>query len=359
MLPTLLANLTKTQPKINSAATAAKVTQLNNLRDQKQKLAQGVAKLRANKQKVVEAERQIKLKIEGIQGFWQGVEPELKTLGFTAAEIGKLRPVWANEPEIFRKRRDALDAEIKEAMGSSVDPASNTVTGMEAQIKKLEGELELDKTKKSKLTEIAGQRQKLMDEKRRLDEDALWAAQSYKKERQRASDQRMAQYLEYFALLNEEKGVLGELYEPLKTALAGHGSQEQKLELVCRVTVDLKPWIERGAELFDQRKAGAFRYDQIEKIARLRLRKAWLACDTAKIREGIEECLAHIPRDARPEKSTQVWVSSEGRCGVALRRGSSRRQARDPLRGPRSPAPLTGHERHRAADPVSRRRPPG
>jgi hypothetical protein len=51
---------------------------------------------------------------------------------------------------------------------------------MDARIKALESELELDKTKKTKLAEIAGQRQKLLEEKRRLDEEATWAEQSYK-----------------------------------------------------------------------------------------------------------------------------------------------------------------------------------
>lgn len=38
------------------------------------------------------------------------------------------------------------------------------MTEMDAPIKSLEGELELDKTKKTKLAEIAGQRQKLLEE---------------------------------------------------------------------------------------------------------------------------------------------------------------------------------------------------
>jgi hypothetical protein len=129
---------------------------------------------------------------------------------------------------------------------------------------------------------ITDQRQKLLDEKRRLDEEAAWVEQSFKKERQAANDVRLASYLEYFGLLDEEKTVLRELYEPPRSALADQGSQEQKLELVCRVTVKLNAWIERGAELFDQRKAGAFRYDQIERIARGRLWKAWRACDTRR-----------------------------------------------------------------------------
>jgi hypothetical protein len=70
LLPTLLTNLTKSQPKINSAAAAAKVAQLTALRDQKQKLTQSVAKLRANKEKVGDIERQLKLRINTTQTFW-------------------------------------------------------------------------------------------------------------------------------------------------------------------------------------------------------------------------------------------------------------------------------------------------
>lgn len=54
------------------------------------------------------------------------------------------------------------------------------------------------------------------------------------------------------------------------------------------------PGSPEAAELFDLRKTGSFRYDEIEKIAKLKLRRAWAACDAPKIRAAIEECLGHI-----------------------------------------------------------------
>lgn len=50
----------------------------------------------------------------------------------------------------------------------------------------------------------------------------------------------------------------------------------------------------QGAELFDLRKTASFRYDEIERIAKFKLRRGWAACDAPKIGAAIEECLGHI-----------------------------------------------------------------
>jgi hypothetical protein len=74
---------------------------------------------------------------------------------------------------------------------------------------------------------------------------------------------------------------------------------------MCRGEADVTAWIARGAELFDLRKTGTFRYDEIEKIAMSALKKAWEACNSASIRVALEKCLT---------------LSNPLRRGAALRR---------------------------------------
>ncbi|HLG54321.1 MAG TPA: hypothetical protein VI485_03255 [Vicinamibacterales bacterium] len=108
--------------------------------------------------------------------------------------------------------------------------------------------------RRSRRSAPSAQRQQLTEEKRRLDADAEWVEKSYKDERLLASNLRLEHYLAYFELLEEEKGVLQELYAPLKQALANQGSHAQKLDVVCRVKV-----MARSMAVFGKRSAASWR----------------------------------------------------------------------------------------------------
>ncbi len=295
-LPGLLNALAKSLPKINSETMRVKLQELTKLRERRSKITETIAALRATRQEVVNLERKLTTKVREVNSFWATAEQSLKKLGFTAGNISKLAPDWIVTSAVFKARRDAIDKQIAGAAGTvaSAPRSHETAASLDAAIKKLEGELDIDKAKKAKIAKISIQRQQLTDEKRRLDAGAKWVEKSYRNERLVAGNIRLERYLSYFGLLDEEKTVLQELYAPLKQALANQGTHEQKLDVVCRVNVDLAAWVARGAELFDLRKTGSFRYDEIEKIAKFKLHRAWAACDASKIGAAIEECLGHI-----------------------------------------------------------------
>ena len=295
-LPGLLNALARLLPKVNSEAMRVWLQELTKLRERRSKITETVAALRATRQQVVDLERKLTTKVGEVNSFWATAEQSLKKLGFTAGDISKLAPGWNVTSAVFKARRDAIDKQIAGVTGTvaSTPPSHETAASLDAAIKTLEGELDIDKAKKAKIAEIGIQRQHLTNEKRRLDADAEWVEKSYNDERLLARNIRLEHYLSYFALLDEETTVLQELYAPLKQALANQGTHEQKLDVVCRVNVDLDAWVGRGAELFDLRKTGSFRYDAIEKIAKCKLRRAWAACDALKIRAAIGECLGHI-----------------------------------------------------------------
>ena len=295
-LPGLLNALAKSLPKINSETMRVKLQELTKLRERRSKITETIAALRATRQEVVYLERRLTTKVREVSSFWATAEQSLKKLGFTAGNISKLAPDWIVTSAVFKARRDAIDKQIAGAAGTvaSAPRSHETAASLDAAIKKLEGELDIDKAKKAKIAKISIQRQQLTDEKRRLDAGAKWVEKSHRNERLVAGNIRLERYLSYFGLLDEEKTVLQELYAPLKQALANQGTHEQKLDVVCRVNVDLAAWIARGAELFDLRKTGSFRYDEIEKIAKFKLHRAWAACDASKIGAAIEECLGHI-----------------------------------------------------------------
>lgn len=295
-LPNQIAKVAKSMPQINDQATAKLIKNLQTLREQHTALGQTVASARATKQRVQDIERQIALKLADLAKFWTSAAAALKQVGFSAPDIAKLAPSWTKHPEIFQSRAQQLDNQIVTLGGAKAGASagSATIAGLDAAIKKLENDMTLDKANKGKVLALGKQRQELVEEKRRLDAEHDWVQKSYKNERQEAQTRRMDAYLSYFELLKEERNVLEELYAPLRADLATQGAHEKKLDFVCRIEADTAAWVAKGAELFDLRKTGSFRYDSIEAIAVSELTRAWQSCDSQKIRVALDKCLALI-----------------------------------------------------------------
>jgi predicted ATPase len=295
-LPQELAKLGRGMPKIDDKATASKIQELQKLRARQTKTSQQIAGAKVTLQQVRDVERRINAKIGEVATFWTGTEQTLSGMGLTPSDIAALKPTWTRQPAIFKARADAVEKQIKdlEGMNGATGGATDTLASLQAAIEKLETDLKLDATRKRQVVTIEKQRQQIIEEKRKLDADYDWATKEYKSERASVHERRMATYTSYFELLSEERAVLDELYAPLKTTLASQGAHEQKLDLVCRVVVDVDTWIAKGAELFDLRKTGSFRYNEIEDIAKSELAKAWASCNPSRIQIALEKCVTKI-----------------------------------------------------------------
>ena len=196
-LPGLLNALAKSLPKINSETMRVKLQELTKLRERRSKITETIAALRATRQEVVNLERKLTTKVREVNSFWVTAEQSLKKLGFTAGNISKLAPDWIVTSAVFKARRDAIDKQIAGAAGTvaSAPRSHETAANLDAAIKKLEGELDIDKAKKVKIAKISIQRQQLTDEKRRLDAGAKWVEKSYRNERLIAGNIRLERYL--------------------------------------------------------------------------------------------------------------------------------------------------------------------
>jgi hypothetical protein len=305
-LPRLLDSLQKALPIIDDKEILAKLDQLKGLREQRNKLSQSIAELKATKQQVQDIERKIAGQIKQFTLFWGESEKSLRKLGFSQEAIAKLRPVLPFDFSssqlsplaltIFQSRYSELDKQIKELEGTT--STSNLVQGstlvLDSAVKKLEDELKLDEAKKKRILEIQQQQQTLTEEQHKLEAESAWVEKTYRVEREEISSRRMISYLSYFDLLNEERQVLEDLYAPLKTSLSKQGHHERKLDMVCRVDVDSDAWIARGEELFDLRKSGTSHFDDIRRIAGDGLQKGWQACDKTRIADALNQCLALI-----------------------------------------------------------------
>jgi ABC-type hemin transport system ATPase subunit len=306
-LPKLLDGLKKALPKIDDKAIATKLDELKKVREQKNKVSQSIADLKLIKQQVQDLERRLSAQIKEFASFWAESEKALRKLGFQDEALVTLRPTLPVDPAgaqlsrfataAFKARYAEIDEQVRKLEGSAATTNAGqtaTTSSLDAAIKKLESELKLDDAKKRKVLEIQHQDRALTDEQRKLENEFGWAEKGYKEERQEAQTRRVNSYLSYFELLEEERQVLEELYAPLRTALSNQGAHERKLGMVCRVEVDTDAWIVRGEELFDLRKSGSFRYEDIRNIAKTDLHRAWRGCDRAEIRACLEQCVTLI-----------------------------------------------------------------
>jgi ABC-type cobalamin/Fe3+-siderophores transport system ATPase subunit len=285
-LPKLLESLRKSFPKIDDVAAATKIAELKELRKKRDSLAQSIADLKLSKQRIQDLERRIQAQFRDLGASWAQFEKALRKLGFEDEAIDTLRPVLPLNVE-----------------GSSLSRKAGSIfRAKETEIDKAIAKLKLDEAKKQQVLQIQQQERVLAEELRKIEVDFSWLEASYQNERRDIQSERLASYLSYFDLLNEERRVLEELYSPLKTSLFAQGTQQRKLGIVCRVEVNLKDWIARGEELFDLRKSSTFQFDNIRKIAENDLLKAWQKCDLQSISAGLERSVALI----KPENLSLV-----------------------------------------------------
>ena len=307
-LPKLRENLKKVLPKINDETTSKKLEELQKLRDQKNKVSRSIAELKATKQQIQDLERRFASKVRDFQAFWRESENTLRKLGFEEEALKELRPDVPSGPgelglskpaaAAFKTRYTEIDKEMEklESAGTSSGPKAappSSAAALDMAIASVEQELKLDEAKKRKLLEIQRQERALAEEQRKLESEFNWVQNTFLSNRQALQARRMESYLMYFQFLDEERRILEGLYAPLKEALSKQGTHEQKLEMVCRIAVDTAGWIARGEELFDLRKSGAFRFDDLRSRAD-ELDKAWAGCNHEQIKAAIEHCVAIV-----------------------------------------------------------------
>jgi len=300
-LASSIANLKKSRPKANDEAVQKKLGEVAAAKEARGKLADEVAALRRHKQLLEDLRRKLAQKFQELSSLWQGLRPELSRAKFSAEEIVGLEPrVPEGWQTLFQEKLAATDAEILARMGQPnaaelpvAGLAPKTIAAWNLHVETLEKAIQLDGAIKKQILESQGQEQRLTVELARIVQEFKWLAETYPTERQRKQDERRAHYLEFFDLLAEEQAILVELYRHLSASLAGKGQHEQKLELVCRVEIDLKSWVERGESLFDLRRQGPFQ-DGLAGFARSHLEGPWRSCGKDAVGKGIDALIELI-----------------------------------------------------------------
>lgn len=310
-------NLQKSRPKADDQAVQAKLREVGEAKAGRDKFSEEIGDLRLQKQNLEDLKRKLAVKFQEISSFWRGIKQALALARLTPEEVGRLEPHLPDGwQDLFREKTESLDAQIAQKAGDPktaapppVGTAPTTLAAWNLRVDSLEKGVKLDSERKRQILDSQKQEEKFAAELARINNEFKWLDEVYPEERKHKTEERNACYLEFFDLLAEEQGVLYELYEHLSVSLARQGQHEQKLELFCRVEVDIKGWVERGEELFDLRRQGPLR-EGFGDFARRHLEGAWRSCDKEAIQTGIEALIDQIrePEILRSQLKTNVTL---------------------------------------------------
>jgi hypothetical protein len=308
-------NLRKSRPRADDQAVQAKLREVGEAKAGRDKLAEEISELRRQKQNLEDLKRRVASKFQDISSFWQSIQQSFLLARFTPDEIERIQPRLPRSwQDIFREKAERLDTQISTMTGADqgtalapIGAAPKTLPGWNLRIEELERGIKLDSERKRQILESQRQEEILAAELTRINSEFKWVENLYPEERGRRTEERLSSYLEFFDLLAEEQEVLYGLYSHLRDSPIREGQHEQKLELFCRIDVDLKGWVERGEDLFDLRRQGPLR-EGFGEFARHHLEGAWRACNKEAISAGIDKLIELIrePEILRTQLKTNI-----------------------------------------------------
>ena len=158
----------------------------------------------------------------------------------------------------------ALTAREKEvtlavaALRDGPDDGEN-ISAITKAIRILSEKLQMTNARKLEFEKYEKDRQALEELVEALDKDITFIEGTLKEELFQKRQERLERYLDYFAILQEEKTALDELYAPLQTALADGGETDRKLQFNSQISFATEAHAATGCELFDNRKKGKFK----------------------------------------------------------------------------------------------------
>jgi hypothetical protein len=196
-----------------------------------------------------------------IDGFNQEVTALLNTVGLLELQSVFEIKLPTGYLGILANKRGEFSLAI-EQLKSGTD-VEVTITSTQTQIKVATEALNLSQSKRAAFDKFEKDRTKLEEQIEALESEISLIETSLQGELLLQRQRRIERYLDYFAILKEEKDALDELYAPLRMALERGGDTDKKLKFQSRVSFAVGPHAANGAELFDNRRKGKFKDQEL------------------------------------------------------------------------------------------------
>ena len=193
--------------------------------------------------------------------------------------------------EVLAERKAAVNAIIQQ-LNEGADAPGGSVVSLTAQITALEQTVASDQIIRNQIQTIQRKISGLNQELQRLQAEILFAESETTKRQQDIRAERLDAYRKLFESWKTEQVTLEALYQPVQEKLASGDKEEQELDFYIRWNVDLEGWLDRGNNLFDQRKGHPFGSpDKFRESVEEHLMPGWLAGDPVLIRAGMDTVL--------------------------------------------------------------------
>jgi energy-coupling factor transporter ATP-binding protein EcfA2 len=302
--------LLKQMPK---AATPQEAELQKGLQETREALAKVQSQLAAERQKLQKI-ADIEASIASFKGqmdsFYTRLSFTLRELGIPESEHAKFKPIFSGDVQVpLNARKADLNNVIARLEGGDT-PVSGTFKYLQTHLATLTARQTADKALLENIKRIQNRVAAVGSEVERLAAEVATTEGADRERIKEASKDRLNAYVAVFENMKREQQALEDLYHPIRNQLNDQAMLEHgQLELSIRWAVELKQWLERGAGLFDQRKAIPYgNYERMGEAACTILVPAWSSGDPNKIREKMEDFMAEFRKPDLPWKS---YVRSE------------------------------------------------
>jgi len=252
----------KEMGKISKALKDSKaqkiLNNLNSFTEQSSNLEKKISDLKNKILQIEKIENDVSEFLEDSEGFTNRLKTELKEIGIAQEVINKVKVILypENYQQVFKDKREEIEGKIRKQKEQLMDTNK--------YIKRLDGEIELEKSKQDKIKEINTSLSELRKKKDSLGDD-IKKIEDAENKLPKLLNEREDILINYFKLIFEEKEKLKEIYSPLGKILKESGEEDEKLfDFTVKFNFDVNSMADEGHELIDSRAEGKFHHSKPE-----------------------------------------------------------------------------------------------
>lgn len=230
-----------------------------------------------------------------MHSFYADLVAQLRAISLPEPALPQYEPIFRGDIESpLRRRESELNATIR---SRRVPVVAGQAAPFDAVTKSLEDSQKLLATDKVRRDQLVRQSNRVAELRRDLatlaEEVAhIGGAQRLRLEALRAERSKI--YQETWHAIGVEKSALEKLYDPVR------GELGTDLRVAVEVSVDIESWIERGGNLFDQRRVLPFgSIDALRRRALADWKFHWLSADPLRAQIVVDALLTEL--NSRPE----------------------------------------------------------
>lgn len=307
--------LAKQMPKPATDAEKKVLEELQEKRGALTKVQQQAANEKQNLQRV----QDIKTRLTGFKSqmerFFRELEPALTEIGVPDVERVNFQPEFKGDVDgPLAKRVTAINTKLAAIEGTD-PPANNTIKKLQAEIELLMQSETADKARQERTKQIQTRIATINAEVERLEGEIENIDKVERPKIAKLASKRLEAYVAYFENLGIEQKTLEGLYEPVREQLTAQALLKGKeLEFAIRWSANMDNWLERGAVLFDQRRAIPYgTFEGLSSAARAKLLPAWASGDPATIGSAFEDFFSEFrkPENAQWRQYVRANVTME------------------------------------------------